>query len=205
MARERRGTGFDPDLVDAFLDLSRKSGLWESLDEPSVQPVVLDLRPGAAFDRVSVDQTDRLCEALADFADFKSLGSAGHSRLVAEAADGIASRLGLDEETRLSIRRAGHVHDVGKVAVPVRILQRQLTETELDSFRRHTSYTERILRRVAPLGPLANLAGADHEWVNGHGYPRQLVGEQIPLEVGFSLLPTPMASLGKIIQGTRTP
>jgi HD-GYP domain-containing protein (c-di-GMP phosphodiesterase class II) len=81
------------------------------------------------------------------------------------------------------LSRAALVHDLGKVAVPSAVLQKNgdLSDSEREEFRQHSYYTERILSRVDRLSPLASEAGSHHEWLNGHGYHRELLGEQIPM------------------------
>ena len=96
---------------------------------------------------------------------------------------GISERMGLPESLVSTVRQAALVHDVGEVGVPGRILSKQtpLDTWELEQLRLHPYYTERILSRVPALVPVATIAGAHHEWVNGQGYYRGLSGSQIPL------------------------
>lgn len=183
MARERRGADFDPELVDALLRLCHQADIWELLTEEPVQPAVLAMRPAASFDEVSEKQMDAVCEALADFTDFKSRLSWNHSRTVADIAVGVGDRLGLHEAELTQVRRAALVHDLGKAAVPVGVLEKEgpLSEGEWEQFQLHAYFTDRILVRVGPLKELAPAAAADHEWMNGQGYPHGLAAGKIPL------------------------
>jgi len=69
------------------------------------------------------------------------------------------------------------------VAIPLRILEKgdRRSAREWEYYRLHSYYTQRVLERVEPLQELAPAAAAAHEWINGQGYHRQLIGEQIPL------------------------
>jgi HD-GYP domain-containing protein (c-di-GMP phosphodiesterase class II) len=88
----------------------------------------------------------------------------------------------LETSELCGLRCAALVHDVGKVAVPVRILEKgeHRSNSEWETYRLHPYYTQRILERVGALQELAQAAAAHHEWMNGQGYHRQLCGEQIP-------------------------
>jgi HD-GYP domain-containing protein (c-di-GMP phosphodiesterase class II) len=128
-------------------------------------------------------QIDAVCEALADFADIRSSRRWAHSTVVARYAGAIAESLGLTTADAQRARRAGLVHDLGTVAVPLWILNKTepLSDGEREQLLLHPYYTERVLERVRPLQHLAFEASSHHESVNGQGYHRRLRGEQIPL------------------------
>lgn len=182
IAQEKRGTRFDPEGVDAFLALTQQADFWATLEQHSTQESLLARRPPTLADRPQEDQVERVCKALADFADLKISDTWHHSRLAAEIAEGMGSCLGLEANELTRLRRTALVHDVGKVAVPVAILAKgeKLSSNEWETYRLHTYYTQRILERVEALQELASAAAAHHEWINGQGYHRQLCGEQIP-------------------------
>src|ERR1700757_1248989 len=76
------------------------------------------------------------------------------------------------------MRRAGHVHDLGRIGISNQIWSKPkpLTAGEFERVRLHPYLTVRILRQVAGLERVAQLAGNHHERVDGSGYPRGLVG-----------------------------
>ncbi len=182
IAQEKRGTRFDPEGVDIFLALTQQADFWSALEERSTQETLLAKRPPTAADHPQESQVERVCEALANFADLKSSETWHHSQTVAEVAEGIGNSLGLETHELTRLRRAALVHDVGKVAVPTAILAKgdHLSSSEWETYRLHTYYTQRILERVGALQELAPAAAAHHEWMNGQGYHRQLAGVQIP-------------------------
>jgi len=182
LAKEKRGTRFDPEAVDAFLALTQQADFWSTFEEQSTQEALLARRPSTVADHAEEDQTERVCETLADFIDLKTRETWHHSRTVAEVAVGIGTCLGLDPRELIKLRCAALVHDIGKVAVPVAILAKgeQRSSSEWETYRLHPYYTQRILERVEALRELAQAAASHHEWMNGRGYYRQLCGEQIP-------------------------
>jgi len=183
MAREKRGTRFDPEIVDAFLVLAEQSDFWKIFEHESCQDVILAMRPPTSADHFMADQTEDVCEALADLVDIKTRETWHHSRLVADLAVSIGDRLELSAAEQTKLRCAALVHDVGKVAIPYGILAKgdHRSKSEWETYYLHPYYTYRILEQVSPLQELATVAAAHHEWINGQGYHRQLSGEQIPL------------------------
>jgi len=183
LAREQRGARYDPEVVDAFLNLEKQADFWQTLEHESAQSVILEMQPPTSADRMMADQIEVVCEALADFVDIKTYQSRNHSRMVAEVAVGMGSYLGLGEAEQTRLRCAALVHDIGNVAIPLHILEKgdNRSASEWEYYRLHSYYTQRVLERVEPLQELAPAAAAAHEWINGQGYHRQLIGEQIPL------------------------
>lgn len=183
IARERRGSAFVPDVVDAFLEVSASDGFWGVVEQESTQQQIIDMRPPADFDPLTADRIDEVCALLADFADVKSRLTWNHSLNVAEIAAGIGERLGLSNPEQTRMRRAALVHDLGKAAIPIGILDKgyDLSPAEEERFRQHPHFTEQVLLRIAPLKDIALDAASHHELIDGAGYHRGLIGEQIPL------------------------
>lgn len=172
IARERRGSDFDPEVADAAVRLSSTSGFWAPLSGESVYDLVMATRPQSSFDELSSSQSNRVCEVLADFADAKCRRTWNHSTEVARVAQEIAQALGLGEAEATDLWRAGLVHDIGKAAVPVGILEKgdYLSAAETQRFRAHPQHSETVLARIGPLQRLASVAGAHHEQLDGSGY-----------------------------------
>lgn len=179
MARARSGTQFDPDLVTAFCEHAQE---LLPMVEGDVWEQAIQLAPES--DRVLTDpELDAMLEAMGDFVDLKSPWSVGHSRVVAELAARAGVGLGLDEPNVAALRRAGHVHDLGRMGVPNRVLGKTsaLSTAEEEHVRLHPYLTQRILTRVEALRGIAQLAGAHHERLDGSGYPRGASGAELRL------------------------
>lgn len=182
-ARRKRGTVLDPNVVDAFLSASRESGFWAGLESEDPWDAVLALEPTSRARFVDEERINDVALAFADFADMKTGHKPGHSRSTAAVAESIAETMRLPQSLATTVRHAALVHDVGEVGVPGRILAKEapLDQWEVEQVRLHPHYTERILSRVPALQPVATIAGAHHEWMNGQGYHRGLSGSRIPL------------------------
>jgi HD-GYP domain-containing protein (c-di-GMP phosphodiesterase class II) len=183
LAREKRGSRFDPQGVDAFLTLSRQPDFWSTLEAHAQKDALLARRPATRAELAYEGQAERICEVLADFVDLKTRETWHHSRTVALVAEDIGRCLHLSALEMTTLRCAALVHDIGKVAVPIAILLKgeDCSPGEWEAYRLHPYHTQRILEQVEALQDLAPAASAHHEWMNGQGYHRQLSGTQIPL------------------------
>ena len=179
VARARRGTWFDPTLVDAVDELERDVCFWASLETPDVQAV----EPADRVLRADDARLDRVAEAFAGIVDAKSPFTARHCEGVAEIADGMASTMGLDDATRRLLRRAALLHDLGKLGVSNRILDKPgaLSDGERGAVRRHPRLSMVILRAVPALAPVARLSATHHERLDGSGYPYGLTASELKL------------------------
>lgn len=184
LAKDKRGKAFDPMVVDAFLSLSDDEQFWTSLEDERVWDTVLSLEPDSSSYRyISEEQLDNVTLALADYADMKAPHLSGRSRRVADLAQGVARSMALPEPEVTNIRRAALVHDIGIVAVPSFVLnkaQDQRTEAEREQARLHPYHSERILSRVPALEPIIPAVSSHHERIDGTGYHRGLIRDQVP-------------------------
>jgi diguanylate cyclase (GGDEF)-like protein/putative nucleotidyltransferase with HDIG domain len=120
---------------------------------------------------------------LAETVDLRFSGTARHSETVGRYAEMMARELGLSEQRTERVRLAGLLHDIGKVGVPDSILQKPgpLSEAEANVIKRHPELGAQMLDH-ASLADVREWVGAHHEQPDGHGYPKGLRGDAIPLE-----------------------
>jgi HD-GYP domain-containing protein (c-di-GMP phosphodiesterase class II) len=179
MARRRRGRWFDPTLVEALGALRADAAFWASLSHGDAASWEPEDRLLTADDA----RLDRIADAFAGIVDAKSPWTYRHSDRACVIAVSLASELGADDGTLRDLRRAALLHDVGKLAVSNRILDKpgRLTRAELALVREHPVVTERILSRVPGCEHLAPMAGAHHERLDGGGYPRGLAARQLTM------------------------
>ena len=124
------------------------------------------------------DDVDDALRAVADFVDLKSPTFVGHSSAVADLAAAAAQRCGLDASDVTLVRRAGYVHDIGRIAISAAVWGRPgpLRPHEWEQVRLHSYYTERVLDRTRLLRELSAVASAHHERLDGSGYFRGAKG-----------------------------
>jgi putative nucleotidyltransferase with HDIG domain len=177
IVRQRRRTWFDPALVDAFVGLERDQPFWRSLRTPAVAP----LEPPDQVLVADEERLDRVAHAFASIVDAKSPYTAHHSEGVATIALTLAGLLDLDATTRPTLYRAALLHDVGKLGVSNRILDKpgRLDPSEQATVRHHPQWSVEILSRVSAFGDVARIAGAHHERLDGSGYYRGLTAAQL--------------------------
>jgi HD-GYP domain-containing protein (c-di-GMP phosphodiesterase class II) len=179
VARRRSGRWFDPALVDALGTVLADTEFWASIARA-------DIGTWEPADRVlEVDDArlDTIAAAFAAVVDAKSPWTYRHSDRVCLIVLGLANALGADVERLRGLRRAALLHDIGKLAISNRILDKPapLTRAEFARIREHPVITERILSRVPGCEPLAATAGAHHERLDGSGYPRGLSAADLTL------------------------
>jgi putative two-component system response regulator len=107
----------------------------------------------------------------------------GHCERLAESSARLGARVGLNQEQIIALRRAGVVHDIGKVAIPDTILLKpaKLTEPEWQVMREHPVTGEKICSPLKSFRIVLPIIRHHHEKLNGSGYPDGLKGDNIPL------------------------
>ena len=180
-ASRRSGRWFDPELVNAAVCMSKDGTLWSSLENPDSLHEVIKLEPEQRRITANEDAIDNICQAFAEVIDAKSPFTYRHSSGVAEAAMEIAHWFGMKPRDVKLLRRAALLHDLGKLSVPNAILEKpgKLTDEEWKVVKKHPYYTLEIMRRIPSFEALGEEAAAHHEKLDGSGYWRGLVAEQL--------------------------
>ena len=179
VATRRSGTWFDPDLVKALRAFRRDTAFWGSLAEP-------DLTRWEPEDRLIAVDDERLLQIATAFAaivDAKSPWTYFHSDRTSLIATNMGAAMGLDTEELGDLRRVGLLHDIGKLAVSNRILDKPagLTAAEYERVKEHPLFTRWVLERVSCFESLAAVAAAHHERLDGSGYPSGLAADDLTL------------------------
>jgi putative two-component system response regulator len=132
-----------------------------------------------------LEQTQNVICALALALEAKDRYTRGHSQRVGDLAREFALFLGLKEDTAELIRTAGLLHDIGKIAVPEGLLNKQgpLTRDEFLRVIDHPVIGEEMVRPLATLAAVLQMIRHHHERYDGRGYPDGLRGDAIPYEV----------------------
>lgn len=125
---------------------------------------------------------DRTMRSLMAAVETKDVYTRGHSERVSAASVLLAREIGMREDRVASLRYAGMLHDIGKLGVPTRILQKsgRLTDVEFAAIQRHPVQGLEIIREIDFLDEAMAGIMHHHERLDGMGYPMGLAGEQIP-------------------------
>ena len=171
--------------------VGRSTDPERSLDERDAAYIrVLGRAIGAQIERAERDRDRR--RALASTSGLQALVAAveardtytgEHSRGVVDLSVRVAHELGLRERFLEEVEQVALLHDVGKVGIPDRILQKAgpLTGAEMETVKRHPAVGARIVASVGELAHLAPAIRSGHERWDGAGYPDGLAGGEIPL------------------------
>ena len=173
VVRDRSGRWFDQALVALLASLERDREWWRRIRGGDVGREVIAIEPQDRVRVVDEDGLDAIAAAFADIIDAKTPFTWRHSSNVARYAVTLGERLGEGPEARRRLLRAGLLHDVGKLGVSNRILDKAgaLTPDERRSIELHPFFTWQILSRVGAFAEFAWTASLHHEKLDGTGYP----------------------------------
>lgn len=126
---------------------------------------------------------DITLQALGDALDLKDRETEGHSRRVTAFTMAIARHMGLPPEQVAMIARGAFLHDIGKMAIPDKILNKpgKLDPDEITIMREHCYKGYQIVKKIPFLADACDIIYSHQEHFDGSGYPRQLKGKEIPL------------------------
>jgi len=176
------GKQFSPELVDAFHAFAGIESFWLDAVSHRVDSVISGM---VEWPRVilGMDSLEQIGQILSRIVDFRSSYTATHSGGVAATAEQLARRLLFEDRECRLVRIAGHLHDLGKVAVPNAILEKpaRLNASEFDVIRGHAYYTHQILSRIGGFEEITQWAAFHHERMDGKGYPFHHRGDALPL------------------------
>jgi HD-GYP domain-containing protein (c-di-GMP phosphodiesterase class II) len=174
--RRRSGKQFDPDVVAVFAEAA--GDLLRDREDVWSTAAALAPDPGEALGGPALDG---LLRAMGDFVDLKCPFTLGHSRAVAALAESAGKCAGLPQDEVDTLRRAGYVHDLGRIGVSNRVWEKpgELTDAERERVQIHPYLTGRILARVGGLKAVREAAVNHHERLDGSGYPNGVRGDDL--------------------------
>ena len=138
-------------------------------------PQILENPPSELYDEV--------IKGWAKAIEMRDKEMAGHSLRVVNLSVELAEKCGISGEDLVNVRRGALLHDIGKIAIPDRILLKpgKLTDEEWQIMRRHPIYAYDFLSSISFLKDCLDIPLCHHEHWDGLGYPRGLKGVSIPL------------------------
>lgn len=165
----RKANGEIVGIVEDFKDISERQHFQEEL-----QANVMKLKR-------SIEGT---INAMAMVVETIDSYTAGHQRRVANLSSTIAKELNLSEDQIRGIYVASLIHDIGKIGVPIEILNKpaNLTKSEFEFIKKHAKLGYDILKTIEFPWAIAEIVLQHHERLDGSGYPNGLIGDTILLE-----------------------
>ena len=166
------GTVLHPDVLELFNSVSVREEFWLDMTSRRLYPLLLNSGPSRRIE-VGIDNLFQIAEVFANIIDFRSRFTSTHSSGVSASATMIAKIFGLTESEIVYMEVAGYLHDLGKLAIPNSILEKngKLTMEEFSLMRSHTYYTYSVLNTIGGLQQIAEWGAYHHERLDGSGYP----------------------------------
>jgi putative two-component system response regulator len=167
----------------------RLSGVAAGCDDFLTKPVDSELLLARVRNMVrtksllaDLEQAENVLVSMANVLDAKDPYTRGHSERVARYAEALGSASGLPREDCVNLRRAGLLHDIGKIGIPLVYLNKpaKLTTEEYEVVKLHPAIGYDICQPLRTMAPLLLLIRGHHERLDGRGYPDGLKGERIP-------------------------
>lgn len=170
-----------PDVADAFLEVSSREKFWLDFTCTSLDWILKEIQPQMQA-TLTQQEVEQIANVFAAIIDSKSSFTYRHSRGVAELMERLAPMFLDSEEEIFQLRIAALLHDLGKLAVPQRILDKpgRLTPLEFERIKAHPYYTKFILSHVRGFEVIKEWAGNHHESVDGRGYPERREELSVP-------------------------
>lgn len=170
------------EVIPAFLKVAETEAFWLDLECGNLMEISLDqLYHPWKLEDIEDNVTGMLAKTFADLIDQKSKFTARHSISVAATAKALAQGLGWEREALKDIEVAGLLHDLGKMSVPVKILDKPgpLDPPEVEVVRTHTYHTYHLLMGAGFPRHVVQWAAFHHERLDGRGYPFGLTGDEL--------------------------
>jgi len=134
------------------------------------------------FDSLKTNFTRELISSIIKILEMYDLYTKGHSENVANIASSIAEKMNFSKKVIKDTYWAGLVHDIGKLLIPVDVLNKKgkLTDDEYELIKKHTIYGKKALSDSESLEHIAKYVLYHHERWDGKGYPKGISGNDIP-------------------------
>lgn len=176
------GSIFIPEYVEAFTRMAQREYFWFNLDSRCIDETVIDSLRHLNIELEISDMID-LSKIFSHLIDFQCHFTASHSSGVAGTAGTLATLYSFSESGCQMMKVAGYLHDIGKLTIPTKILNKQgkLTAEEMNVIKKHPFWTYRALKNISGLEEVNSWASFHHERIDSRGYPFRYNGPELPL------------------------
>ena len=167
--------------VQLLLDVIKKNDISTKLKDKSYKSELYDFLKNKRLKREEVLDYARM---LAYAIDFRSEVTVKHSIMVEAISYEIGKLMRLDEKILYKLKVCGIVHDIGKISIPVHILEKdsKLTDEEFELMKEHAIIGYDILSGLN-IDDIRDIATLHHEKIDGSGYPFGLKGDELSTEI----------------------
>nr|WP_319777020.1 HD domain-containing phosphohydrolase [uncultured Sphaerochaeta sp.] len=181
--KKESGKSFSPDLAEIGQSLLSEDSMEESYLDVNITEALSNRFPDFTLD-LSYEELTSMTGAFSTIVDAKSPFTKNHSSDLASKTAIMCSYFGMDKIRTHRMIIAANLHDIGKLSVPNRILDKngKLTKDEFAVIRQHTFYTRQALSQISGWEDITDWASDHHEKLNGRGYPIGKDGRELPFE-----------------------
>ncbi|WP_315117897.1 HD domain-containing phosphohydrolase [uncultured Clostridium sp.] len=179
--KENNNKIYSSKITEAFLRCSRKDIFWFNLENLNSMNFILDNVAPKMNLTLNLLEFEKVAYIFSSIIDNKDDHTASHSLNIGELAYNVSKHLKYDEEKCKKMKIAGLLHDIGKLAIPIKILNKNsgLTNDEFNIIKSHVYYSKIILDRIEDIPDISDWASNHHEKLDGTGYPRGLKAHQL--------------------------
>lgn len=180
IVRSQSGNMFAPEVVEAFMKGFANDYHWLCLDHINLKSLLDEKFPDNIYD-LNLSELMQFSKIISYIIDFRSPYTASHSSGVASVAFTLGRLCGYSDEDCAMLQIAGYLHDLGKIAIPPDVLEKEgaFSEYEFAVMRSHSYHTYRILKDIKGLEQVTEWAAHHHERLDGSGYPFGLCDSEI--------------------------
>ncbi len=183
LIRKETGHSFAPEIAEAGLELMGQCNIEALLSDETISDTLRDIFPAFDIEANEQDVLD-MTAAFSTIVDAKSPFTRNHSSSLADKVVAMCGYYNFDHEKTFRMHIAANLHDIGKLSVPNRILDKngKLTPEEFAVIRMHTAYTRQALSQISGWEDITDWASDHHEKLNGKGYPLGKTADELPFE-----------------------
>lgn len=180
--RVEQGTGtlFDPQIVEAFMQVQSNIEFWLELNEKYLENAIFSMIPKIEI-KIGYKELRDVSQVFSNIIDGKSPFTGNHSKGISEKVGILCGYYEYREEEYWKMRIAADLHDIGKLMVSNEILDKpgSLTEEEFLEIKGHTFHTRKVLEKIGGFEEITEWASNHHERLNGSGYPYGFSGDRL--------------------------
>ncbi len=173
-------------VIGVLQAINKIQGDWEKREKRLLQTlahqVAIAVENSLLYEKLK-NQFHETVFAMANAVDAKDRYTGGHTKRVAYFSEMIAKYMGLRKDEIEEVRLTAILHDIGKIGIDDKVLKKEapLDKSEWEHMKQHPELGYKILAGIPSMKKISEGMRYHHERPDGHGYPKGLKGEEIPL------------------------